>query len=536
MASFRSEFSKRAVSFAGSDIIPRNSMSNGRDSAGVSVTPDSALRMSTVYACVRLRSDAVSSLPLSAYVRRGRNRLAYASVYGSQPAWINKPNPEMTRLEFFEQVVSSGDIHGNAYVLTVRDEMGEVVELWPLHPDDVQISRSAENGALVYRVRGANKSFKDLSSKDILHVPTFKQLGSFYGLSPIGAARTALGKAMAIDNYAASYFKNAANPGGVIQTPATMNAEQIKEMADGWKADHQGSSKAGAVGIITGGAEFKPLSINAQDSQMLESQKFSVEDIARLFRVPLTLLGHPVAGAMSYASVEANNLAFVQHTLRPILERLEQAFSQLLPESDGFVKFNLDALLRGTTSERYDNYAKGLQSGFLSLNDIRATEDQSSIGSDGDSYRVPLQNIDASDAKKVGLEYVSKIAANLIDVGFEPAAVLKAIGMEPIEHTGVMPVAVQQVVPPSEPVIRSMDREISNTSFNVDAPSVTVEQPEIRVDAPNVNVEAPNVSVEAPAVTINNITPRSLIKRTVQRDESGRVESMTEEIITEGDN
>ena len=149
---------------------------------------------------------------------------------------------------------------------------------------------------------------------------------------------------------------------------------------------------------------------------------------------------------------------------------------------------------------------------------------------------MPLQNIDASDAKKVGLEYVSKIAANLIDVGFEPAAVLKAIGMEPIEHTGVMPVAVQQVTPPAEPVIRSMDREISNTSFNVDAPNVTVEQPEIRVDAPTVNVEAPTVNVDAPAVTINNITPRSRIKRTIHRDESGRVESITEEIETEGDN
>lgn len=445
MASFRSGFTKRAVSFTGSDVIPRNSANTGNNVAGVPVTADSAIRMSTVYACVRLRADAVSSLPLSAYVRRGRNRLAYASVYGNQPAWVVRPNPETTRLEFFEQVVSSLDIHGNAFVLTVRDGMGEVVELWPLHPDDVKITRSTENGSLVYTVRGADKLQKVLTSKDVLHIPMFKQLGSFLGLGPIAAARTALGKAMAIDNYAASYFKNAANPGGVIQTPATMNAEQIKEMADGWKADHQGSSKAGAVGIITGGAEFKPLSINAQDSQMLESQKFSVEDIARLFRVPLTLLGHPVAGAMSYASVEANNLAFVQHTLRPILERLEQAFSQLLPESDGFVKFNLDALLRGTTSERYDNYAKGLQSGFLSLNDIRATEDQSSIGSDGDSYRVPLQNIDASDAKKVGLEYVSKIAANLIEVGFKPDAVLKAIGMEPILHTGVMPVKAQAI-------------------------------------------------------------------------------------------
>lgn len=456
MASFRSEFSKRSLLFQDPAnnpyAVPRNS-SVGTSIAGVPVTPDTAIRMSTVYACVRLRADAVSSLPLSAYVRRGRNRISYASVYGEQPAWVNRPNPESTRLEFYEQVVSSMDIHGNAYVLTVRDGLGEVVELWPLLPTDVTISRSANGGALSYRVKQADDTYKELTSKDVLHIPMFKQLGSFYGLGPIGAARVSLGKAMAVDQYAASYFRNSANPGGVISVPGALSLEQIKEMSDGWKADHQGSGKAGSVGILTNGGKFEPLSINAQDSQMLESQKFSVEDIARLFRVPLTLLGHPVAGAMSYASVEANNLAFVQHTLRPILERLEQAFSQLLPESDGFVKFNLDALLRGTTSERYDNYTKGLQSGFLSLNDIRQTEDASSIGADGDSYRVPLQNIDASDAKKVGLEYVSKIAMNLIDVGFEPAAVLAAIGMEPIKHTGVMPIKVQPIVPPADPVV-----------------------------------------------------------------------------------
>jgi len=456
MAGFRKGFTKRGLIFQDPQnnpfTIPRNGYTGSL--SGVSVTTDTAIRMSTVYACVRLRSGSVSSLPLGAYVRRGRNRIAYASIYGQAPAWINRPNPETTRLEFFEQVVSSMDIHGNAYILTVRDGLGDVVELWNLHPADITISRPVIGGPLVYRVRQGDDQYKNLSSNDVLHIPMFKQLGSFYGLGPIGAARTALGSAMAAETYAASYFGNSANPGGVIQAPGTMTPEQIDEMSQRWRSEHQGPYQAGSIGILTSGAEFKPLAINAQDAQMLETRAFDVEQIARLFQCPLSLIGHPVAGAMSYASVEANNQAFVQHTLRPILERLEQAFSQLLPEADGFVKFNLDALLRGTTSDRYENYVKGLQSGFLSLNDIKAKEDEPSIGADGDHYRVPLQNISVTDADKVGLEYISKIAANLIDVGFEPAAVLAAIGMTPIKHTGVMPSKVQPIVDPNLPVIK----------------------------------------------------------------------------------
>jgi hypothetical protein len=140
---------------------------------------------------------------------------------------------------------------------------------------------------------------------------------------------------------------------------------------------------------------------------------------------------------MSFASVEAQNLSFVQHSLRPLLERLEQALSPLLPEPDGFIKFNLDALLRGTTLERYEAYTKGLNEGFLSLNDVRAVEDLSPIGEAGDQYRVPLQNIDASDAKDVGMKLRTEIATTLIQVGFEPKAVLAAVGLPPMSHTGV---------------------------------------------------------------------------------------------------
>lgn len=414
--------------------------------AGVDVNSETAVRMSTVYACVRLLGDTISSLPLGAYVRRGRNRISYASVYGETPNWVNQPNPETTRLEFYEQVIASLLLEGNAFILKVMDDMGDVLELYVLNPRDVRVERPVPGEPIQYRIRDSFGNFSFLlTSNDIVHIPLFRLPGQLLGLGPIGAARITLGSAMAAEVYAASYFGNAANPGGVIETPGEMTLEQVEDLARDWNITHTGPYRAGKIGVLTGGASFKPLTLNAADAQLLEVRRFGVEEIARLFRVPVSLLGHPVAGAMSFASVEAQNLSFVQHSLRPLLERIEQAFSPLLPESDGFIKFNLDALLRGTTLERYDAYTKGLREGFLSLNDVRAVEDLAPLGEAGDQHRVPLQNIDAADAPEVGMKLRAEIIAQLVQVGFDPQAVLKALDMPTIKHTGVPSTQLQAV-------------------------------------------------------------------------------------------
>jgi HK97 family phage portal protein len=423
--------------------------------SGVNVDAESAIRMSTVYSCVRLLADTVSSLPVGAYVRRGRNRLPYATVYGEQPKWVAKPNPETTRLEFYEQIVTSFKLEGNAYVLIVRNDMGDIEELYVIDPRNVRIERLAPNEPLVYfvKVRDSQGIYEQrLTDKDILHIPEFRLPGQRYGLSPIAACRTTIGSAMAADTYAAAYFGNAANPGGVIEVPGELTQEQASDIGRDWNITHTGPYRAGKIGILSGGASFKPLQINANDAQLLDTRRFSVEEIARIFRVPLSLLGHPVAGAMSFASVEAQNLSFVQHSLRPILERIEQSLSTLLPESDGFIRFNLDALLRGTTIERYDAYTKGLREGFLSINDVHSYEDMAPIES-GDEYRVPLQNIDATDAKDVGLKLRTEIAAALIQVGFDPAAVTQAVGLPDMKHTGLPSTQLQQIstIDPADP-------------------------------------------------------------------------------------
>jgi HK97 family phage portal protein len=517
--------------------------------SGIDVNADSAIRMSTVYACVRLLGDTISSLPLAAYVRRGRNRISYASVYGSQPAWINKPNPEASRLEFYEQIIASLNIHGNAFILTVRDDMDEVQEVYCVHPDDVRIERPRPGEPIIYKMRDEEGTFsRILTSREIKHIPLFRLPGSLYGLGPIAAARLTIGAAMAADTYAAAYFGNAANPGGVIEVPGELTEEQASDIGRDWNVTHTGPYRAGKIGILSGGAQFRPLTLNAADAQLLEARRFNVEDIARLFRVPISLLGHPVAGAMSFASVEAQNLSFVQHSLRPLLERIEQSMSELLPEPDGFIKFNLDALLRGTTLERFDAYTKGLREGFLSLNDVRAVEDLAPLGTAGDQFRVPLQNIDAADAPDVGLKLRAEIAASLIQVGFEPKSVTEAVGLPDMIHTGLPSTQLQQIstIDPADPqsVYEVNAREARNeepsiviqvpeSNINVERTNINVQPPNITFETPNVDVQvaAPNVNVESPTIEVTNTIEQKSIRRKVIRDENNLITEIIEEFV-----
>ena len=519
--------------------------------SGIEVTPQSAIRMSTVYACVRLLGDTISSLPVAAYVRRGRARISYSAAYGDTPEWVNRPNPEASRLEFFEQVLASLNLNGNAFILTVRDDMGDVQELYCINPEHVKIKRPSPNESVVYEVRitdtdnnndyaESTNTYKTmlLTKNEMLHIPMFRLPGSLYGLGPVAAARLTLGGAMAAETYAAAYFGNAANPGGVIEYPGDLTEEQASDIGRDWNISHTGPYRAGKIGILSGGASFKPLSLNAADAQLLDSRRFGIEEVARLFRVPVSLLGHPVPGAMSYASVEAQNLSFVQHSLRPLLERLEQSLSNLLPEKDGFIKFNLDALLRGTTIERFDAYQRGLQQGFLSLNDVRAIEDLSPLGEAGDSYRVPLQNIDASDAKDVGLKLRSEIAANLVNVGYDPAAVAVAVGLPAMANTGPVPAPVARNSSADELELRDARQEspsmvvnVPDPVVNVAAPNVTIEPAMVMLESPVITVEAPAITVEAPTVQVTNTIERKRVKKTIIRDKDNRIESVIEEFM-----
>jgi hypothetical protein len=251
---------------------------------------------------------------------------------------------------------------------------------------------------------------------------------------------------------------------------------------------------------------------------------------------------------MSFASVEAQNLSFVQHSLRPLLERIEQSMSELLPEPDGFIKFNLDALLRGTTLERFDAYTKGLREGFLSLNDVRAVEDLAPLGEAGDQFRVPLQNIDAADAPDVGLKLRAEIAAMLIQVGFDPKAVTEAIGLPAMTHTGLPSTQLQQIstIDPVDPqsVYEVNAREARNeepsiviqvpeSNINVEPTNINIQPPNITFETPNVDVQvaAPNVNVESPTIEVTNTIEQKSVRRKVIRDENNLITEIIEEFV-----
>jgi hypothetical protein len=195
---------------------------------------------------------------------------------------------------------------------------------------------------------------------------------------------------------------------------------------------------------------------------MLDSQKFQVESVARMFRVPLHMIQVSTPGAMSYASVEQNSINFVTHTLRPYIEKIEYAYSTLLP-NEAFLKFNVDGLLRGDFTTRIQGYSLGLQAGFYSVNDVRRFEDLRPVDS-GDQHRVPFANINLSEADVVEQDKRVSMATRLVQTGFDPAQVLSALGLPKISHTGVPSTQLQQVVT-LDPLIRLRFTRLNNESF-----------------------------------------------------------------------
>jgi HK97 family phage portal protein len=319
-----------------------------------------------------------------------------------------------------------------------RDSQGQVVNLVNLNPEKVEIERS-KVGRKVFRYEGENKP---LTGDEIIHIVDLILPGDLKGLSRVETLKQSLGLNIALSDYAARFFGTGASASGVIEFPGNLTSEQAKQLADGFDARHRnGSRRAHKTGVLSGGAKFVATQLDPETSQALESRKFAVEEIARAFNVPLHLLGVP--GTASYASVEQNNLQFVSMTLRPLAEKVEAAFSRLLP-GDAFIKFQFGDLLRADLTARVQSYSVGAQAGFYSTNDIRRLEDMEPV-ENGDQYRVPLANIALADTQVITDEKRVAMAQQLVITGFSPAEALAAVGLPAINHTGVPSTQLQQV-------------------------------------------------------------------------------------------
>jgi HK97 family phage portal protein len=291
---------------------------------------------------------------------------------------------------------------------------------------------------------------KTLTSEDIIHIPDLLMPGHIKGISRVEKLKESLGLNLAIQQYAARFYGTGANAAGVIEFPGNLTSEQAKMLADGFDSRHRnGSRRAHRTGVLSGGAKFVSTQVDPEKSQALESRTFAVEEIARAFNIPPHLLGVP--GSMSYASVEQNAIQWVSHGLRPLAEKIEWAYSRLLP-NEAFIKFNFSALLRGDYQTRIQSYSVAAQAGFMSVNDIRRLEDLSPTEG-GDVYRVPLANINLLEADVVADDRKVLMANRLVTTGFEPSQVLEALGLPPIAHTGVPSVMLQGVaqIDPEDP-------------------------------------------------------------------------------------
>jgi HK97 family phage portal protein len=209
-----------------------------------------------------------------------------------------------------------------------------------------------------------------VSKRDMLQITELRKAGDLRGMSRVTEMKDNLGLSSALQSFASRFFGQGATTQGIIETPQDLKSDQAKQLVDSFSQRHEGYRKAHKTGLLTGGAKFVKTGINPDEAQMLDSRKLAIEEVARIFRVPPHMIGVTTPGAMSYASVEQNNINFVTHTLRPYIAKIEDAYSALLPDN-AFIRFNVDGLLRGDFATRMNGYSIGSQAGFLSVNDIR---------------------------------------------------------------------------------------------------------------------------------------------------------------------
>lgn len=413
--------------------------------SGATIDEDTSLRISAFYACVLLISDTISTLPLDAYIRRDGNRVPYRP----KPEWVTQPDIELLRSEHYQQVLVSLLLDGNAFIRIYRDSNGDVANLVCLDPTRIQVSRNPQSREIEYRVDNSDSGV--INFADMIHITEIRRPQQLRGVSRVVELKDNLGLASALQSFAARFFGQGAVTNGIIEYPDRLTREQAKDLVDGFDNRHRGYRKAHKTGILFGGAKYVKTGANPDEAQMLDSRKLAIEEIARMFRVPPHMIGITTPGAMSYASVEQNNINFVTHTLRPYITKIEDAYSRLLP-STAFIKFNVDGLLRGDYTTRISGYMTGLTGGFYSVNDVRRFEDLSPV-EEGDQYRVTLANISLTDTEVIEQDKRVQMAQRLVQTGFDPADTLKALGLPPIMHTGVPSTQLQPVsmIDPNNP-------------------------------------------------------------------------------------
>ena len=361
---------------------PQNSVSAaptfyfGASNAGKSVNPRQAVQVSAVYACVRVIAETIASLPFGVYeetdegTRKARDHPLYRVLH-------DEPNSEMTSFILREVMLSHLLLWGNSYCQIIRTGRNNIAGLYPLLPDHMEVDRDSK-GTLTYTYTTTEGIQVKLAPRDVLHIPGLGFDG-IMGYSPIALEKNAIGLGIAAEEYGSSFFKNGARPSGVLTHPNTV--KDPKRLRESWNAAYGGSSNGGKVAVLEESMTFTPISLPNNEAQFLETRKFQVEEICRIYRVPPHMIGD--LSRSTFGNIEHQSIDFAVHTIRPWLVRIEQAMNRaLFSENEKgrfYVQFNIDGLMRGDYKSRMEGYAIARQNGWMSANDIRALENLNPI-------------------------------------------------------------------------------------------------------------------------------------------------------------
>jgi len=367
----------------------------GGSTSGKPVNERSAMQMTAVYSCVRILAEAIAGLPLHVYKYTETGGKEKAPDHPLYLLLHDEPNPEMSSFVFRETLMTHLLLWGNAYAQIIRNGKGEVVALYPLMPNKMTVDRDAD-GKIYYTYLRATEEAHTmegasvrLESCDVLHIPGLGFDG-LVGYSPIAMAKNAIGMAIACEEFGAKFFANGAAPSGVLEHPGTL--KDPGKIRDAWQSQFGGSSNSGKVAVLEEGMKYTPISISPEQAQFLETRKFQINEIARIFRVPPHMVGD--LEKSSFSNIEQQSLEFVKYTLDPWVIRWEQSMARALltfdEKKEYFIKFNLEGLLRGDYQSRMNGYAIARQNGWMSTNDIRELENLDRIPKElgGDLYLI----------------------------------------------------------------------------------------------------------------------------------------------------
>ena len=349
----------------------------GGSNAGKLVTPRSAIQVSTVYACVRVIAETIASLPFSVFEQtdEGSQKAVQHPLYH---IIHDEPNPEMTSFIWRETTLTHLLLWGNSFSQILRNGRGKITGLYPLLPDHMEVDRDDKTGILTYTYTTTKGTVVRLRPEDVLHIPGLGFDG-IMGYSPIAMEKNAIGLGIAAEEYGSKFFSNGARPSGILTHPNTV--KDPKRLRESWNSAYGGSSNANRVAILEEGMSFTPLSVPNNEAQFLETRKFQVNEICRIYRVPPHLIGD--LEHATFSNIEHMSIDFAVHTIRPWLVRIEQAANKALfsEQEKGrfYVQFNIYGLMRGDYKSRMEGYSIGMQNGIFSVNDVRALENMNPI-------------------------------------------------------------------------------------------------------------------------------------------------------------